>query len=277
MSLPEMRRIGPDALRSAGLHLAQADEASLMVVWTEAAVGGALEAVAAHAAATASRGAIAVETRPAGGAVVDAGGRGLLELGVRIADFACAEAGARPGAPVVVRSTSGACFVPYLLRRCAAKGYRAVARYVPGPGTNAAPAVWAAAACPRPAAGGAGRLVILRTQPAEPPVAAGAVDGELLRATHPGLDVVLIACDRPPAADGQEALGACEPPHGASHVEENARRLSASPDADARGEARFREAMRTGLDVDAGHWRAFTALAAQIRIPTSERSRAQAG
>jgi hypothetical protein len=278
VSLPELRRIGPDALRGAGLPLAQADEAALMVTWTEAAIGGALAEVGAlRGRPPSTPGGLAIRTVDAGTVLVDAGGRGLLELGVRIADFACAEAAARPGARVVVRDTSGARFVPYLVRRCAFLGYRAVGRYVAGAPDADAPS--AAAAWPRePARGRDRRLVVVRAPGAQSARAhaLAAIDDDLHDLLGGDADGLVLSCDRPTAAGADRSAGD-DLGSGASRVARDAARLAAEAGADAASEARFVTALRDGLVVDAAHHAAFTALAAAIRVPTSERSRAQAG
>jgi hypothetical protein len=279
VSLPELRRIGPDALRGAGLHLAQADEAALMVTWTEAAIGGALaEAGALRERPPSSPGRLAIRTADTGAVVVDAGGRGLLELGVRMADFACAEAAARPGTRVVVRGTSGARFVPYLVRRCGFLGYRAVGRYVPS--ATDADAPWAAAAWPRePARGRDRRLVVVRAPRAESARAhaLAAIDDGLHDLLDGDVAGLVLCCDRPTAAGADRSAGGDDAATAASRVARVAARLAADPGADAESEARFVTALRDGIVVDAAHHAAFTALAAAIRVPTSERSRAQAG
>lgn len=238
VAYPELRRMAPEALRVAGLPLALADEAADLLAWTEAAVGGGLAFVRTGEHARGDGSAVEVVRTEAGAAVLDCGGTSLLEIGLRVVDFACAGAPARA---VLVRNTCGPQFLPYLVRRCALRGYATEARYAGPrfPGRRSRSVGRAEAA-----AGPDG--LQLAVWPDE------GRDGYNLDGTRDGLGAVVVTCRRGEGSvDAAGADGACE--------------------------ARAAEAVRRGMDVDDADYRAFSALAVQIRVPTSERSRAQAG
>ncbi|MFI6344321.1 hypothetical protein [Streptomyces sp. NPDC050560] len=140
IAVPELRRYAPDALRMVGIPLGQADECADMLVWTQAVTGGALAWLAAHRARLSwyprPRARVVAESESA--AVVDARGGSLLELGVRIADFARAEAAAHGTRVVRVRQVYGTVFLPYLIARAAGRGTRieADAPAAPLPGAH---------------------------------------------------------------------------------------------------------------------------------------------
>ncbi|MPZ63273.1 MAG: hypothetical protein GEU93_18705 [Propionibacteriales bacterium] len=137
VAVPELRRMAPDVVRILGLPLGQADETAEMVAWTEAAVGGALRFIHENRARLlwSPRPRVTLVTRRSHESTLDAGGGSLLEFGVRIADFACAEASSFGHARVVVRKTYGSVFVPYLAWRARRLGCGLAVRQ---PGTGGA-------------------------------------------------------------------------------------------------------------------------------------------
>ncbi|MFC5745748.1 hypothetical protein [Actinomadura rugatobispora] len=130
IAVPELRRYAPDALRMVGVPLGQADETADMLVWTEAVTGGALRFVQTNRArlnwSPRPRPRVIAETPEE--AVVDARGGSLLEFGIRIFDFACAEAAAAGSRQVRVRNVYGAVFLPYLVARAAERDVRVEVR-----------------------------------------------------------------------------------------------------------------------------------------------------
>lgn len=126
-SVPELRRLAPDALRMAGLPLGQSDESADLFVWSEVMTGGALRFLRLNRARLlwSPRPRPVVTHTGEGTAQVDARGGSLLELGIRIADFARGEAAGRSGATVTVSHTYGSLFLPYLAWRCGRFGYDA--------------------------------------------------------------------------------------------------------------------------------------------------------
>lgn len=124
-SVPELRRLAPDALRMAGLPLGQSDESADLLVWTEIVTGGALRFLRLNRPRILSspRPMPAVTHTAPGIAHVDAHGGSLLEHGIRIVDFARGEAAVNSGATVTVSHTYGSLFLPYFAWRCDQYGY----------------------------------------------------------------------------------------------------------------------------------------------------------
>lgn len=129
IAVPELRRYAPDALRMVGIPLGQADETADMLVWTEAVHGAALRFVQNNRARLlwVPRPRIRVVTESADEVVLDARGGSLLEFGVRIFDFVCAEALVSGARRVRVRNVYGVVFLPYLFACSADRGVRVVA------------------------------------------------------------------------------------------------------------------------------------------------------
>jgi hypothetical protein len=126
IAVPELRRYAPDALRMVGIPLGQADETADMLVWTEAVTGGALRFVQTNRARLnwTPRPRARVVTETPEEVVVDVRGGSLLEFGIRIFDFVCAETIAAGSRLVRVRNVYGAVFLPYLIGRAAERGVR---------------------------------------------------------------------------------------------------------------------------------------------------------
>lgn len=126
-SVPELRRLAPDALRMAGLPLGQADESADLMVWTEVVAGGALRFLRLNRPRLlwSPRPRPAVTHTAPGIVHVDARGGSLLEYGIRLADLARGEATEHSAATVTVSHTYGSLFLPYLAWRCEQFGYAA--------------------------------------------------------------------------------------------------------------------------------------------------------
>jgi hypothetical protein len=124
IAVPELRRYAPDALRMVGIPLGQADEIADMLVWTEVVTGGALRFVQTNRARLnwIPRPRPRVVTETPEEVVVDIRGGSLLEFGIRIFDFVCAETVAAGSRRVRVRNVYGAVFLPYLIARAARRG-----------------------------------------------------------------------------------------------------------------------------------------------------------
>jgi len=122
-AFPELRRTAPDVLRMAGVPLALADEGADLLIWTEAAVGGALAFLRERRHERSGSPAVRSLTDAGDHVVVDLGGVSLLEMGLRAFDFACARAASGAAGMAVLRDTAGPQFLPYLARRCAQRGY----------------------------------------------------------------------------------------------------------------------------------------------------------
>jgi hypothetical protein len=214
-SYAELRRMAPDALRMAGMTLAQADEAAEMLAWTVASGAGTLEHLRAGATGRAPR--------LVGDRAVDLGGASLLEHGLRVLDFVCAEE-----ACVRVEHARGAELAGYLARRGALRGYAVVAG--------------AFAAWPRED-GSAVHLV--EGVPAERRVAE-------LAARAAELGGLVFAARRVRGPLGPVPV------------------LGQLAD-------RVRSAVDNGLELEPDELAVLTGLAAALRVPSSQRSRTQAG
>jgi hypothetical protein len=121
IAVPELRRYAPDALKMVGIPAGQADDCAEMLTWTEAVVGGAVRFVQCNRARLlwTPRPRVRIISETAGGIVIDARGGSLLELGIPIFDFICAEAMAHGQRLVRVNNVYGRIFLDYLTARCA--------------------------------------------------------------------------------------------------------------------------------------------------------------
>jgi hypothetical protein len=121
IAVPELRRYAPDALKMVGIPAGQADDCADMLTWTEAVIGGAVRFVQRNRARLlwTPRPRARIVSESAGGIVVDARGGSLLELGIPIFDFICAEAAAHGQRFVRVNNVYGQIFLDYLAARCA--------------------------------------------------------------------------------------------------------------------------------------------------------------
>jgi hypothetical protein len=237
VAYPELRRTAREALRGAGLPLAQADEAADMLVWTEAASGGGLAFVRSGALAKPVRPRLSDE-----GTLVDCGGASLLAVGLRIADYALAAAQQGQPLRLAVHDTTGAEFLPYTARHAARLGCSVIAAYADVGGGGALSLLVEAQSGDRP------RLAVWR-------------DGD--HAPSPADGRVTFVCGRAPISVLRRHGRVPDPP----------------PDvpADIAWDARAADALARGLDVASEDYAAFTACSSLLRVPTSERSRAQAG
>ena len=124
IAVPELRRYAPDALKMVGIPAGQADDCADMLTWTEAVIGGAVHFVQNNRARLlwTPRPRAHVVSEAPGEVVVDARGGSLLELGIPIFDFVCAEAKVHGQRLVRVNNTYGQIFLEYLTARCAQRG-----------------------------------------------------------------------------------------------------------------------------------------------------------
>lgn len=118
IAVPELRRYAPDMLRVLGVPIGLADEVADTLVWTEAAVGGAVRFVQANRARLlwTPRPRLRVVSEEANESVLDACGGSLLEFGTRILHYVLVrfdDTGSR-GVTVHVDQTYGQSFLPYL-------------------------------------------------------------------------------------------------------------------------------------------------------------------
>jgi hypothetical protein len=121
IAVPELRRYAPDALKMVGIPAGQADDCADMLTWTEAVIGGAVRFLQRNRARLlwTPRPRARVISESAGGIVIDARGGSLLELGIPIFDFICAETMAHGHRFVRVNNVYGRMFLDYLTARCA--------------------------------------------------------------------------------------------------------------------------------------------------------------
>jgi hypothetical protein len=124
IAVPELRRYAPDALKMLGIPAGQADDCADMLTWTEAVIGGAVRFVQHHRARLlwTPRPRARVVSETTGEVVVAARGGSLLELGIPIFDFICAEVLTHGKRLVRINDTYGEIFLDYLTARCAERG-----------------------------------------------------------------------------------------------------------------------------------------------------------
>ena len=268
ISYPELIRAGPDVLRMAGLHLAQADEAVELFAATEALLGGSLEFLARH------RDAIRMRTRPRlvsrgpYAAEIDLGGATLLEWGIRVFQYGRSEAASSStsDAPcehtIRVRRALGAVFVPYLVLDAARHGYAVRARYEPGDRADGQNEVLTVAG--DAPVGGATAEVSLRTSIGTERTVEGPSSSWARRARDAGPGDLVFTCRREPAWIGDR--------HQSGTFLDRA-----AQQADTRWASELRRALSDGMLADVRYFSTFLELAARIRVPASERSAKQAG
>lgn len=159
MSVGELRRVLPDALRVMGIPLGQADSIAEMVLWTATTADGTFAFLRRRRAqllwVPRPRAIVVADPRPRT-RVVDARGASLLELGPAIFDYCCAEALNDGAVTVRVHRTYGDLFLPYLIWRSAAIGVDVTVAQATNDGTDGGASVRAedalvVEAAPRPA------------------------------------------------------------------------------------------------------------------------------
>jgi hypothetical protein len=124
IAVPELRRYAPDALKMVGIPAGQADDSADMLTWTEAVVGGAVHFLQRNRARLlwTPRPRTRVVSETSSQIVVDARGGSLLELGIPIFDYICAEAIIGGQRALRVNNVYGQVFLDYLVARCAHRG-----------------------------------------------------------------------------------------------------------------------------------------------------------
>lgn len=277
VSVGELARLAPDALRGLGFSYSLADCATGVLVWGEVVHGTALSFLADNGrkieAATQAGYRLTHRPGPLPFHEVDAAGKSLLEAGPRALDLAQAEVSEKPGM-VVLRNTSGTFLAGALADRAVARGLSLMVV----------------------SAAGNGRDAFERSG-----VTIGIAPGQQQGSYTGGLEH-LIGQDGPRRL---EELGFAR-----KIVEDTARfvsqfvdtaqggipslailawRFGEAGEADAAAQAASRwcqvadsdtimkDALTNGIEVDANAWSAFGSYIQRTRIPTSERSRTQAG
>jgi hypothetical protein len=126
VSVSELRRVLPDALRVMGIPLGQADSIAEMAIWTASRSGDVFALMRRRRAQMLwrPRPRAVVARCDAGAVEIDARGAGLLELGPAIFDCAVSCVGAGETIEVRVHRTYGDLFLPYLVWRAGRQGVR---------------------------------------------------------------------------------------------------------------------------------------------------------
>jgi hypothetical protein len=145
VSVAELRRVLPDALRMVGIPLGQADPVAEMVIWTAAMSTGAFAFLRRRRAQMlwVPRPRAVISNRNNGCIEVDARGASLLELGQPIFDLAVAEAITAGPTDIRVHRTYGDLFLPYLAWRAARQGVDVTVTKATGDETNGGAAAFA--------------------------------------------------------------------------------------------------------------------------------------
>ena len=291
VSMGELTRLAPDALRGLQFSSQRANRAAPLLVWGEAVHGASLRFLAARSAEIeeGARSQMQVRERSGGPLAVyevDAAGKSVLETGPIATDLAHSRMDAGVPGLVLVRGTFGTFLAGELISRCLKRGRAAMV------------------ACSAPQTASAfdagGLLLGLPGKDGANATFAGALDALDQDTTERTLEAAgLPACERdaaigalssfaiPGAEDGRLAILSWIPP-GEPHPSEAgpaAGRRSAAASlgpADSCWRAvdfaeRVQAAIRDGLDVDEAAWSDFHQFIGRTRVVTSERSRAQAG
>jgi hypothetical protein len=288
VAYPELVRMAPDALRAAGFSVAQADEAAEALAWTEAATGRALAFLRAeHVPDSRTPFGGARPRRNGPKAAVNLDGASLLETGSRLFDLACALTSGGAAGQVLGWNVRGAVFVPYLAQRVATRGYELTVRFLGRSTPSEGDVAVAQVATRIPRAGGRSELLVMSPEAAhvdhpamerpEQETWAGLLASALgvprvraaeeLSAGVAGSGAVLIDCSPicQPGATVEEVESPLRPPY------------ERADGVDRDYHERVDHALRTGLRVRAEDYSTFTSLYRSMRVPTSERSRMQAG
>jgi hypothetical protein len=137
VSMSEIMRVGPWALRALGYPFGVAERATPLLAWTEAAVGSGLALL--RIGETALRASVerppAVQTRKAAGErVLNASGRSLFELGPPAIDLLTADLRLHGAACLTLRGAIGATLIPSLTNLMARRGHGALVIHATAPG-----------------------------------------------------------------------------------------------------------------------------------------------
>jgi hypothetical protein len=263
LSYPELARSTPEMFRACGFSVGQADDAAEMVLLTEVLGSDAYRYLLENKGST-----LNAVLRPhvvhAEDAQyrIDGAGLSLLQIGPRLIDLACGEASRSGCAFMVVHHTDGALFAPYLARRAARHGYRVVLRVV---GLAASRAVAA-----EPDHSGREPAVY---------VGAGSASGDYPDDTRSLMDRLhrfLVLHADATGDDGWAAIAVERvEPGDESRVQQAPSEAIAAQRIDFDGA--LQHALRHGLTMDASTFARLGELLVSLRVPTSERSRRQAG
>ena len=276
VSMSELRREGPWALRALGLSFGLADRATPLLLWTAAVHRDALAWLRAGETRIATSTALPGATRrrdPAGGWSIAAGGKCLIEVGPPAVDLGTADARRSGTGRVVVEGVLGLRFAGALCDLAVRRGLAVVAAYRSG-SDEIVPERFAAAGwiAGLPTAGAALFLAgtpdddpdeinawLEHTPMARSAQARAALAVDLARVRAPGPDGYLGLSLAPPPASATGFSGA-----DAAHL----------PITD--WPQRERHAYRHGIEVEPADLRHLYALEERTWAPTSDRSRRQA-
>lgn len=286
VSYGELIRITPESIRMLGFTFAQADDSVEGIIWTQCVLGRGYHLLR-----------MADQRRPrgkwSGSSVVGSGDATVVSLqdqpafafAARLADLAQCEAATprsdRAGL-VVASGAFGGWIAPFIAFRLARAGYHADVVWLPGqtPSADEAPATLVSVTAAGP--GGADRLLISpgsayrATDFVGGAGARGVLSARIssklgeLTAGMAGSSVLAIVASRSSMPASVESLMA---PFAAGGYEVPS--ASAFGVLDAGG--RLRQAIESGLEVEQDDHRVLTRLSQRIRLPNSDRSRAQAG
>ncbi|WP_233836637.1 hypothetical protein [Paraburkholderia sp. ZP32-5] len=266
LSYPELARSTPEMFRACGFSVGQADDAAEMLLMTEVLGSDAYRYLLENKGSTLNAALRPhVEHAEDGQYRIDGAGLSLLQIGPRLIDLACGEASRAGCAFMVVHRTDGALFAPYLARRAARHGYRAVLRVV--------------------------GLAASRSVAAEPDhagrepsvyVGAGSASGDYPDDTRSLMDRLhrFLALHADATSDDGWAAIAVErvervERHDESGMQQAPREAVSAERIDF--DAALQHALRHGMTMDAATFSRLGELLVSLRVPTSERSRRQAG
>ena len=278
VSVGELARLAPDALRGLGFSYSLADCATADLVWGEVVHSRSLSFLAKHGreieeAAKAGYRLTSNRAGPLPFHEIDASGKSLLEAGPRALDLAQAEASGKPGV-VLLRNTSGTFLAGALAKRAVARGLPLMVVSAAGKDSGAfeQPGVTIGIASGQEETSCAAPLQCLAAQDAPRRLEQLGFACEVAEAAVRLLSQFIDAAkDSPPSL--AVLAWRFSSPGDVNAAAEAASRWCRVTDFDTT----MKDALANGIEVDADAWRTFGSYIQRTRIPTSERSRTQAG
>ena len=267
VSHSELVRTMQEGIRMLGFSYSQADDSAESVIWTECVFGQGYELLRDAGQDTMKPvGPVACQ-RDDKFTTVTLGSRPAFAFAARIADLAIAGAATDGSVVVKVSGGRGQPALPYIAARIARAGYHAVAVWHSGSDDDAPSPVVAVAPANAKVLGLSSDKAAL----------AGLTSRELSLGTDPTV-----------SSNWQQALQELTPDISevvVLAVKADAKSVKVKLDEAAPGfitkvvepDALIDKAIRDGLEVDVTRHRILTGLTGKIRLPSSERSRAQAG
>lgn len=273
VSYGELIRTMPEAIRMLGFTYSQADDSAESIIWTECVLGEGYELLRDADPSVAGAPVQTVKCNGEGvGTVLSLGNRPAFAFAARIADLATVKAASDEASIIRVHGATGPAVAPFIAFRIARSGYGALVLWNPGPRHNTddrRPMLIVAP--PAGATIGILRDCSFLTSPLRndlPFACARSISQawyERATAPHPEDEILVLAARMADRSAGEldDLLAKAQSTFGPVEAIDVSERLE--------------RAIAEGLEVPPERHRILTRLTSRIRIPSSERSRAQAG